>query len=72
MRLQEFLRLPEIKVAAFAERVGRDKSVVARWKRGETTPDVEIWPRIIEATCGVVTATDLLPRPSPDTERPAA
>lgn len=57
MTLQEYLSQPTVVVSEFADKVSRDSSVVARWKRGETVPDWKLWTKIEEVTNGAVRAT---------------
>jgi len=61
MKLTDYLNQKTVKVAEFAAKVGRDQSVVARWKRGEVTPDWRIWPKITAATRGAVKPVDFMP-----------
>mgnify|MGYP003352557711 CR=1 FL=1 len=68
MLLEEFLNRPEIKLADFAKRVGRHQSVVYRWKRGDTVPNLDIWDTIIRETGGLVTVNDLIPKAKKDAE----
>ena len=60
MTLIDYLKQDNIAVSDFARKVGRDPSVVARWKRGDTMPDSRIWSVIEKATGGRVKPSDLL------------
>lgn len=58
MRLSDYMDNKALTDAAFAEMVGRDRSQVTRWRRGQTRPDWAALARIEEATAGAVTAKD--------------
>jgi transcriptional regulator with XRE-family HTH domain len=62
MRLQTYLNLHRITQAEFAESVNATYWAVRKWVYGERMPRPEALVKIEEATNGVVTARDFLPR----------
>jgi transcriptional regulator with XRE-family HTH domain len=58
MTLAEFMELENLTDAGLAEKVGRDRSNVTRWRRGDTKPDFEALVAIEKITGGKVTALD--------------
>jgi transcriptional regulator with XRE-family HTH domain len=60
MDLQAYMNARGLTDAQFGEKVGRDRSVVSRWRRKETLPDIDSMKRIAEATEGLVTPNDFL------------
>jgi transcriptional regulator with XRE-family HTH domain len=58
MTLAEFMELEKLTDAGLAEKVGRDRSNVTRWRRGDTKPDFEALVAIEKITGGKVTALD--------------
>ena len=60
MTLQEFMEREKLDDAAFGALVGKDRSVVSRWRRGLTRPDWPMLPVIEKATRGDVTAQDFV------------
>lgn len=61
MKLADFLKDRDIKVADFAERIGRSRKQVHEYMAGTATPRGEAMVKIIDATEGEVTANDFLP-----------
>lgn len=60
MKLAEYLEREGLTDAAFAALVRIDRSVVSRWRRGETRPDWCSLDRISAATRGEVTPNDFV------------
>jgi hypothetical protein len=60
MTLDEFLRARQITTAQAADRLGRDQSLVGRYRRRIITPSPEIIAQIWEWTGGLVSPVDLL------------
>ena len=60
MKLSEYLHARGLTDGAFATRVGRDRTSVLRWRRGETIPDPDALRAIADATGNAVTPNDFL------------
>lgn len=58
MKLAHWLARENRTDAWLAERVGRDRSIITRIKRGDALPSVEVAAAIQRLTGGEVTATD--------------
>jgi transcriptional regulator with XRE-family HTH domain len=58
MTLAEFMEIEKLTDASLAEKVGRDRSNVTRWRRGDTKPDFEALVAIEKMSGGKVTALD--------------
>ncbi len=58
MTLAEFMEIEKLTDASLAEKVGRDRSNVTRWRRGDTKPDFEALVAIEKMSGGKVTASD--------------
>lgn len=63
MQLSNYLSDQKISDLAFAGLVGRDRSIVAKWRKGRIRPDWEAIKKIVEVTNGVVTADDFIQLP---------
>lgn len=63
MKLAEYLRLKGMSDTDFAERIGKDRSLVTRYKSGGVTPSLGVIVRIEAETEGAVTASDFLEAP---------
>jgi DNA-binding transcriptional regulator YdaS (Cro superfamily) len=61
MRLSDYLAREALTAAEFGRRIGRGKSAVSRWAKGERIPDRESMGKIKRATGGRVTANDFYP-----------
>ncbi|WP_246252053.1 helix-turn-helix domain-containing protein [Ancylobacter pratisalsi] len=61
MNLANYLAANELTDAAFAERIGRERSFVTRLRTGRATPSLATVAAIQVATNGAVTATDFMP-----------
>jgi transcriptional regulator with XRE-family HTH domain len=58
MTLAEFMETEKLTDAGLAEKVGRDRSNVTRWRRGDTKPDFDALVAIEKISGGKVTALD--------------
>lgn len=58
MTLAEFMEIENLTDASLAEKVGRDRSNVTRWRRGDTKPDFDALVAIEKMSGGKVTALD--------------
>lgn len=58
MTLAEFMETEKLTDASLAEKVGRDRSNVTRWRRGDTKPDFDALVAIEKISGGKVTALD--------------
>lgn len=58
MTLSEYLTQNSLSIAAFAARLGVNKSAVSRWATGARLPRRDMMNRINDATEGEVTAND--------------
>lgn len=64
MKLADFLRDNAISDTAFAALIGKDRSLVTRYKAGSVVPSLGVLARIQEATNGQVTPADFFPTPT--------
>lgn len=60
MKLADYLRANAITDQEFADRIGRDRTTVLRWRAGETTPDLRTILLIGELTEGAVQPPDFV------------
>ncbi len=60
MTLQEFMTANDLDDVTFGALVGKDRSTVSRWRRGETKPSWNEFPLISRVTKGRVTANDFV------------
>lgn len=58
MKLSAYMELTKITDAKLAEKVGRERSTVTRWRRGNTRPDWEAMIALEKVTDGAVTYRD--------------
>lgn len=58
MKLSTYMQMANIKDAQLAEKVGRERSTVTRWRRGETKPDFDAMMALEKVTEGAVTYRD--------------
>lgn len=58
MTLAEFMENEKFTDVSLAERIGRDRSNVSRWRRGDTKPDFDALVAIEKISGGKVTASD--------------
>ncbi len=63
MHLAQYMAETKLTDAAFAALIGRDRTSVMRWRKGETRPDWEALYKIVRETNGAVTPTDFLSPP---------
>ncbi len=61
MKLAAYMELTKTTDNELAEKVGRDRSTVTRWRLGETRPDWDAISLLEHATDGAVTARDFVP-----------
>lgn len=60
MDLADYMKEANLTDAALAERVGRDRTNVARWRTKRTRPDFDALVMIEEMSDGRVTARDFV------------
>lgn len=60
MKLADYLRANTITDQEFADRIGRDRTTVLRWRTGATTPDLQTVLLIGELTAGAVQPQDFV------------
>ena len=60
MTLEQYMEKKGIKDAEFAERIGKDRSLVSRYRRGEVIPSLDVIARIEAATAKAVSFRDFL------------
>lgn len=58
MRLSDYLRENGLTLAAFGEKVGRDKGTISRWLSGQSEPSFADIALVMKLTEGKVTAQD--------------
>lgn len=64
MTLSEWMQQNDLSDAAVAERLGKSRVTVSRYRRGNEIPSSDTIKTIVEITGGAVTANDLLGIPS--------
>jgi transcriptional regulator with XRE-family HTH domain len=62
MKLEAYMRLANLKDDDLAAKLGVNRSMVSRWRRGKAKPDWDNLPKIEAATNGAVTAVDFIDR----------
>lgn len=58
MTLAEYMKIKQLTDADLAPLVGKDQSVIGRYRRGKTTPDIFTVAKISEITNGKVRLKD--------------
>lgn len=58
MRLAEYLKDRKLSDGKFAEKIGKSRQTVHRYKNGERFPEKDALNKIFEVTGGAVTAND--------------
>lgn len=60
MKLGKYMEKNGIKDAEFAEQIGKDRSLVSRYRRGEVIPSLDVIARIEAATSKAVSFRDFV------------
>ncbi len=60
MKLEQFMQMAGLNDEQMAEKIGKDRTLVSRYRRGEVIPPLEIIARIEDATSNAVTFRDFL------------
>lgn len=68
MKLQEFMKMSGMTDDAMAAAIGKDRSVVSKYRSGDVTPPLAVIAQIETVTKGAVSFRDFLP----DSQRGAA
>jgi transcriptional regulator with XRE-family HTH domain len=64
MKLKEYLALKDMTDSQFSDVLGKDRSVVTKYRLGTVTPPLEVIAKIEKATNGAVSFQDFLAPPS--------
>lgn len=60
MKLSEYMELKGLDDEKFGVSIGKDRSLVSRYRRGEVVPPLEVIAKIEEATRNAVSFRDFL------------
>jgi transcriptional regulator with XRE-family HTH domain len=64
MQLSTYMADNNVTDAVLAEKVGRERSTVTRWRLGKSRPDYEAMQKLEIATEGAVTFADFVREPA--------
>lgn len=64
MRLHQFMQMAGLTDEQMAEKIGKDRTLVSRYRRGDVTPPLDVIAKIEDATSRAVTFRDFLPEGS--------
>lgn len=66
MKLEEWMQNNSVSDADLAGRVGRDRTIISKLRKGQIKPSIKVLLAITRLTDGQVTIEDFMPEQSPD------
>ena len=66
MKLEEWMHENKVSDADLAGRVGRDRTIISKLRKGQIKPSLEVLVAVTRITEGQVTVNDFMPEQPPD------